>query len=387
MARRSDSTRRRLALDPLHEVAQRELMRLYAWAGQHSAALRQYEEYARLLDAELGAKPELETTELYQAIKARRFVLPSAATIAPTRGAVAIERQTAEPLLLKPQPWIDTLPPQPTPFIGRENELRELTDLLADPACRLLSLVGPGGIGKTRLAIELANRQRAAFAEGICFVALHAVDSATLLIPAIAEALQRRLIGPGALGDQLLAALERRQLLLLLDNFEHLLEGADLLSAICAAAPGVTLLVTSREALKVQEEWRYPLTGLDIPVTSHPQHIAECSSVQLFVERARRVRRSSVLEAEQDAAARICQLVAGVPLAVELAATWTASLSCSDIAAEIERNIAFLTASMRNLPERHRSMRAVFEHSWQRLSEQERAIFMQLAIFRGSFTR
>ena len=378
--------RRWLALDPLHEPAQRELMRLYAWSGQPSAALRQYAEGLRILDKELGAEPEAETTDLYEAIKTRRFALPSA-TSASARSAAVVERHTAEPPTPMPQPRIDILLPQPTPFIGRESELRELAGLLADPACRLLSLVGPGGVGKTRLAIELAQRQRAAFADGCCFVELHAVDTATLLISSIAESLQRPLIGSESLRDQLLAALVPRQLLLILDNFDDLLEGTDLLSAICTAAPGVTLLVTSREALNVQEEWRYPLTGLDIPVARHPQHIASCSSVQLFVERARRVRHSFVIEAEQDAVARICQLVAGVPLAVELAATWTATLSCSDIAAEIERNIAFLTASMRNLPERHRSMRAVFDHSWQRLDEQQRAIFMRLSIFRGSFTR
>lgn len=277
------------------------------------------------------------------------------------------------------------LPPQLTPFIGREAEVRDLTDLLADPACRLLTLVGPGGVGKTRLALEVATRQQPDYADGTCFVALQHINTPECLSETIADAIQFPLSGTGEPQVQILSALRDKHLLLVLDNFEHLLVAVDLLTAILSAAPEVQVLVTSREVLNVQEEWLYPLAGMDVPARDDERDIASYSAVQLFVERARRVCRDFALSSQQVAVVHICQLVGGMPLALELAAGWTTTLPCDRIAVEIARNLDFLATRLRNIPERHRSMRAVFDQTWQLLTPQERNVFQRLSVFRGGF--
>lgn len=278
-----------------------------------------------------------------------------------------------------------TVPLPATPFIGRTTELAEMTDLIADPACRLLTLVGPGGIGKTRLALEVATRCTE-FVNGAAFVPLQPVQSPGVLASTIADVLQFALAGAEEPRVQLLNYLRGKQLLLILDNFEHLLEGVELLSAILAAAPNVKLLVTSREVLNLREEWIYPVHGLEVPPGARMGDIAHYSAVQLFVERARRVRRDFALEHDTANVARICRLVEGMPLAIELAATWIRTLPCAAIVSEIESNLAFLSTRMRNIPEHHRSMQATFDQSWQLLTAEEQQVFCRLAVFRGGFT-
>jgi predicted ATPase/DNA-binding CsgD family transcriptional regulator len=266
--------------------------------------------------------------------------------------------------------------------------LAEIGGLLATPACRLLTLVGLGGIGKTRLAIRAAAQARegGAFADGAHFVALQPVAAADLIAPAIADALRLPLSGARDPTEQLLHFLAQRAALLVLDTFEHLPEGAGLLAQILAAAPGVKLLVTSREALMLQEEWRYPVQGLPYPEDDGPD-AEDHAAVQLFAERARRVRRDFSLAAERGAVARICRLVEGMPLALELAAAWAGALPCAEIAADLARGLEVLATRLRDLPERHRSMRAVFDHSWSRLDDTERQVFRRLSVFRGGFRR
>ena len=162
---------------------------------------------------------------------------------------------------------------------------------------------------------------------------------------------------------------------------------ADLLTAILTAAPQVKLLVTSQEALHLEQEWRYPLDGLPLHTDGDTDAAAQSGAARLFVERARRVFPAFDFAAERDAVERICQLVEGIPLAIELAAAWTRMLSCTVIADEIVRNLAFLTSDMRNVPERHRSMQAVFDRSWELLSQEERQVFARLSVFRGGFQR
>lgn len=276
------------------------------------------------------------------------------------------------------------LPRQPTPFIGRSQELAEIADLLTNPTCRLLTLIGPGGIGKTRLALEAASRS-AAIVDRVVFVTLQSVPDRDMIVPTIAESLQFALSGSADPRVQLLNFLRDKNLLLVIDNFEHVLDGVDLLTDLLQAAPELKLLVTSREVLNVQEEWLYSVRGMDVPPNEDSGDSAHYSAVQLFVERARRVRHNFVLADEQQAVGRICQLVEGMPLAIELAAAWTRTLPCAAIATEIEHNLAFLTTNLRNIPERHRSMRAVFDHSWKLLSAEEQQVFRCLSIFRGSF--
>ncbi len=279
------------------------------------------------------------------------------------------------------------LPAPRTTFVGRRADLAEINSLLATPTCRLLTLVGPGGIGKTRLALEAAANAPPAYRHGVHFVPLQPLRSADYLASAMAEALHLPLAGHDDPQVQLLTYLHDKHTLLVLDNFEHLLAGAELLGDLLAAAPGVKLLVTSREVLHLQEEWLYPVRGLPVPESEHVENVADYSAVALFVERARRRRPDFSPADERAAIARICRLVEGLPLALELAAAWTRTLSCEAIAAEIASSLDFLATRWRDVPERHRSMQAVFDQTWQALSEEEQRVFSCLAVFRGGFRR
>jgi len=279
------------------------------------------------------------------------------------------------------------LPVSSSPLIGRDKELADVIQRLADPACRLLTLLGPGGIGKTRLALQIAIEQKDQLVEGASFVDLQPVDSADFLPVAIADALELSLSGQQEPEKQVGHYLRRREMLLILDNFEHLLPaGAKVLDRILAGAEDVTLLVTSREALNLREEWLYPLGGLSFPANDQETEAGDYGAVQLFVERARRVQPDFSLDDERRAVVRICRLVEGMPLALELAASWARVLDCSAIAAQIQENVAFLTSSLRNLPDKHRSMKAVFEHSWSLLSKEEQDAYQRLSVFRDGFT-
>ncbi len=281
-----------------------------------------------------------------------------------------------------------SLPRSPTPLIGREPELAALSKLLCDPRCRLLTLAGLGGIGKTRLALELASTQRAQFPDGVFFVPLASLSLPEYIAPAIGSALglsSSSLLDPK---EQALNHLRQKSLLLVLDNLEHLLEGVGLLAELLEQAPGVKLLVTSRERLNMQGEWLFDLQGLPVPPPDQVDRAEEYSAVALFVQSAQRAQVGFELSAEERPwAARICQLVEGMPLAIELAAAWARLLSCQEITQEIERNLDFLATSARDLPERHRSMRAVFNHSWKLVSDEERRALSRLSVFRGGFTR
>jgi len=277
------------------------------------------------------------------------------------------------------------LPQQRTPFIGRVREIGELRHMLDDPTCRLLTLVGSGGVGKTRLALAVA--ETTSFADGVFFVPLQPVQTATAVLPAIADILHLQLKADDTPLHQIGRFLQNKTTLLLLDNLEQLLACADDLSNLLATAPGLKLLITSREVLNLQEEWLYPVAGLPIPDDPTDPEALEDDAVALFIERARHVRRDFAPQPELADIVKICHLVEGTPLAVELAAAWIKTLSCTDIAAEIQKNITFLETGLRNVPERHRSMRAVFEQSWQMLPAEAQQVYARLSLFRGGFQR
>ena len=276
---------------------------------------------------------------------------------------------------------------QPTRFVGRETELSETNLLLKNADCRLLTMVGVGGIGKTRLAIQLAKVQQQTFVDGVWFVNLQPLQSGEQIISVVMDAVGIVPSGHDTPENQLLQYLQEKKILLLLDNFEHVLDGVGILTQIIQHAPEIKLLVTSREALRLPEEWLYPVEGLPTPQSHQTDNVESITAVVLFVERARQVRPNFSLVDNRASVIRICQLVDGLPLAIEMAASWTKLLRCSEIAAEIQFNVNFLTSTLRHVPERHHSMQAVFAQTWGHLTDSEKTIFKRLAIFRGGFRR
>jgi predicted ATPase/DNA-binding CsgD family transcriptional regulator len=272
-----------------------------------------------------------------------------------------------------------------TPFVGRQAELDQLRALLADPAARLVTVLGPGGIGKTRLALELLATRAREDHERV-FLPLAALDGPDEFLPALAEALGLRLALDSDLRRALGEHLADRRMLLVLDNFEHLLEAAPEVGDLLAKATGIQVLVTSREKLGLRGEVLVHLHGLPQPGADLPPEVGEFDAVRLFLQQAGRVRPGFALTAEDSPAiARICRLVDGAPLALLLAASWIESFSPQEIAERIERDVDFLAQELRDLPPRHRSLRAVFDSSFARLAERERAIFARLSVFRGGF--
>ncbi len=413
--------RRQLSLDPLSEPAHRQLMRLLAWSGQQSAALRQYQECVRLLHDELGIEPEEETRKLYEAIRKRQLALPatggpkpappppeapgSSAGEAPGSGAgEAPGTGVGAVPAAQPGPVSHNLPTLRAPLIGRERELEHIVHLLRNEAeCRLLTLLGPGGIGKTSLAIEAATRlaedPACPFCEGVYFVSLAALSQSDAITPAVAEALNLPLLpDPAQRVQQLFDYLQPKRILLLLDNFEQLISSQSirLLVDLLSRAPQVKLLLTSRGRLNAHSEQVLLLRGLDVPPPDEPglldqpveSIVAGYAAIRLFARRAARVKPDFALSAANlPPVIQICRMLEGLPLGIELAATWLEALAPDEIASEITRSLDFLAAQWPDMPERHHSLRAVFESSWAMLSEPERSAMMCLAIFQGGFSR
>ena len=314
---------------------------------------------------------------------------------------VARQERAAGRLNLPPEeepfPWQAAAQPQTnlplpvTPFVGREAELGRLAGLLRDPAIRLVVLTGLAGIGKTRLALQAARARLDQFPQGVFYVSLASLDSHELIATSTGSAIGFQFYEAADPQEQLLRYLRERQMLLVLDNFEHLMEGADLLHRILQSAPGVRLLVTSRERLNLQGEWVFEVRGLPFPPgpeENGPERVEAYEAVQLFLETARRVHPAFTLNEESRACVvRICRLVEGMPLGIELAAAWVRALSCQQIALEIENNLDFLRAYVRAIPERHRSLRAALDCSWDLLLDGEKRAFRRLSVFQGGFRR
>ena len=353
-----DSATRLLALDAWREEAHRQLMLAQFRSGQRSAALAQYETCRQLLDNELGIEPSAETEALLARIQAAGQI-PSL-----------------------------TLPHYPTAFVGRQAELATIESLLLKTECRLLTLLGPGGNGKTRLAAQAAERawQHSLFLDGVFFVAVEEVDTLLLLATAVAEACHIPLTSGQEPQTQLITHLRHKEMLLVLDNFEQLLGTANWLSKLLSAAPGIKLLITSRERLAVQWEWVVSVDGLPYPPPT-ASNVAEFSAVQLFMNRAQAVKPDMAwTTAVQTETAHICQLVNGIPLGIELAAANLHRFTCTEIREAIAHNLDILTSHYRDSPARQRSLRAVFDYSWSLLSPTEQSFFAALSVFRGGFT-
>jgi predicted ATPase len=367
--------------------------------------------------------PEALVDLIYRMLeKDRGQRIPSVRLVGAELEAILKGREAPAPLAPAPRksrfatPTPDTarprhnLPAQPTPFVGREAELSELARLLADPDVRLLTILGAGGMGKTRLALEAGAAELNSFEHGVYFVPLAPLESVEAIVPTVAEALSFSFYEGEEPIQQLLDYLREKSKLLIMDNFEHLLtspepgqgDGASVVTDVLQKAPRVKVLTTSRARLNVQGECLLHLAGMDFPkplpqagaetpedpVLSLPKDAADYSAVKLFLQSARRMKPGFELAAgDLKYVARICRLVQGMPLGILLAAAWLTMLTPAEVAAEIEASLDFMETDLRDVPERQRSMRAVFDHSWNLLTTREQAVMQALSVFRGGFTR
>ncbi|HXV43167.1 MAG TPA: BTAD domain-containing putative transcriptional regulator, partial [Anaerolineae bacterium] len=411
-----EATRRILALEPWLEEAHQQLIWLLAHSGQRGAALAQYELCRRVLAEELGVEPAPATLELYQQIKEGRFETftnviaahlepiprqkvahvdapPNGHKHLPTAPSLYLEGTSDEANAVTHK---SDLPPQLTPFIGRETELNQIAELLANLDCRLLTLVGPGGVGKTRLALAAAEAEAQRFRDGARFVSLVGVatgQTADLPVITIAKALNYTFSAPQPPRDLLLNHLAGQEMLLVLDNFEPLLAGrqeetgaaVQLLIDLLQRAPHLKFLITSRERLGLKAEWVLDVPGLAYPSSGGMEGIANYPAIQVFVHNARQLKPDFDLTSEVGAVSRICQFVQGYPLCLELAANWVRRLPCQEIAAKMEQDFDLLATTSPDVADRHRSLRSVFDHSWNLLSEAEQQVFRRLSVFWDGF--
>ena len=291
-----------------------------------------------------------------------------------------------ERLGFQPVPYPNNLPAAATDFVGRELEIQTAKELLSSN--RLLTLIGPGGVGKTRLALQVAAELTEEFPHGVWWVSLASVASPDFLVSTIAEALNFSFYNREDPDTQLFNFLREKQMLLVLDNFEHLTLGAEFLGDILFHASQIKIMVTSRERLNLRGESILELSGMAFPPLEATDRLEGYSAIQLFVQSARRTNPDFTLSEEcKSCVIRICQLLEGLPLGIELSAAWMRVLSCEEVVEEIEKNLDFLVSPLRDLPERHRSLRAVFEHSWKLLTEEERRVLRQISVFQGGFRR
>lgn len=356
-------TGRLLQLEPWREESHRQMMRLLAWDGQVTAALAQYEQCREMLQEALALDPMPETTALYEHI-----------------------------LALRDGPR-HNLPLSATPFVGRQEELAELRNWLQEPACRLITISGGGGMGKTRLALAAAAQQRPLFLDGVYFLDLSGLTEGAQLTAALAATVQLPQAGGDSEARRLVDALRSQEMLLLLDSAEHLLVTdesrrvlLDLLARLLAAAPALKLLVTSRERLHLAEEWLFVLDGLRLPPPDAAE-IAAYDSVQLFRQAAGKANRHFRLTGNEEAVLELCRLVEGSPLALTLAAALTANQSCRQVTEALRTNQRLLSSPTHNVPHRLRSVQATLDYSWQMLSGAERRLLARLALFCGGFER
>jgi predicted ATPase/DNA-binding SARP family transcriptional activator len=360
------AVRRQLELDPWRETAHRRLMTLLWQSGNRAAALAQYERCRDLLDDELDVEPEPETIALYERI--RDGEARSEAAGEDSRGSAG------------------RLPAPTTRLVGRGRELEEIADLIGQRGCRLVTLLGPGGVGKTRLALQIAHDRSRRQGEMVGFVPLTSANDADGVCVAIAESLGITLPASGTPLRELTERLSRRSVFLVLDSAEHLTQQLGLVAELLAAAPGLTLLVTTRERLHLAAEWIYEVRGMTTPASEETDDFEGFDAVELLTERIRQVRPGAPLRHdERPDVIRICRLASGFPLALELAAAWAATLPLAEIATEIQHNLDFLAASNRDLPDRHASIRAVFSSSWEMLTPEEQTAWRRLSVFTDGF--
>ena len=361
---------RQIKLNPLKEKAYQLLMRISAERGNRTEALRRFQVCKAKLESELGVSPEEKTIHLKRVIESGEYK----------------SRLKAQPELTQALGF-SKLPETMTPFIGREGELEEIGRRLGDPHHRLITIMGPGGMGKTRLAIKVAEAYGSKFKDRSLFVSLAPIQTVNAAINAIATALGLSVeLRDYDTYQQLLRELHLREMLLVLDNFEHLLDLVNHVLEILETCPKISILTTSRERLNCHIEDVFYLEGLPVPSPIFDKNISN-PAISLFEDRAKRVEKRFELSVDNyPHIVRICHLVAGMPLGIELAAAWVEDFNCRDISSSIAKNLDFLSVDFRDITERHRSLRAAFMHSWDLLSESEKESLANLSVFNGHFT-
>jgi DNA-binding SARP family transcriptional activator len=366
-----EAARRLADLDPYDDRAIQGLMRLLAACGKRGEALAVFEHFRRSLHADLGIQPDSDTQELYARLRLQR------------------ETEPASPVRYT------NLPASLSPLIGREAELAGVQQCLLEAAgpgnstsCRLLTILGPGGSGKSRLALEAARGLRDNFADGVYQVQISPLVSFQSFLPTLSSALQLHLQETRAPLPQVQDYLRNKELLLVLDGCETMLDGAPLFLELLHSAPDLKMLVTSRLRLNVEEEQVYRLGGLQYVSADDPAAAAQCAAVRLFTSAARRARLEFNLDSENiEAVAAICSEVQGLPLAILLAASWVGVLSPAEILDTMRHSLDFLQTEWSDLPARQRSMRLTFDYSWNMLETSDRRHFQGLCVFRSAFTR
>ena len=360
-----DYATRLLALEPWHEEVHQQMMLLLALSGQRSAALNQFKVCRRLLADELGVEPNRDTVALYHRI---------------ARGEI-----TAQPTFAPiPSDW----PLEVTPFVGRAEELAKLAAYLVAPDSHLATVVGISGVGKTRLVLQGASQARRIFGQAVYYVPVAAASTPEAIAHTLMRALALPVTGLRNAVAQLISHLRDREMLIVLDQLEFHPGVPGFLQELIRQAPRVRLLIAASNRLNVTGEWVLPLYGLKIPASDAAADSWGSDAVQLFVQTVERVCGVCKLEEDQlPHVARICRLVEGLPLGIELAAAWSRLLSPQEIAHEIEKSYGFLMSSAPGASERHHSLTAAFDYTWGRMSLAERTLFQRLSVFRDGFAR
>ncbi len=349
----------------LDEEVLQNYLHILLLAGKQNQALEAYEVFQEELKNELGIEPLEATRALLDNIEQSKSI--------PTQQ------------VLKSHPH--NLPTQTTRFVGRKQELKQLAEYLANPDCHLLTLVGFGGIGKTRLALALAEQELESFPDGIWFIPLAGLSSADLLASSIAGGLGLTLLDSSNPKKQLTDFLQDKECLLLLDNFEHLIEGVGLLQELLDGALKLRILVTSRVVLELKGEWIFDLDGLSYPPEGTESPLEKFDAVKCFIQYAKQFSKTfTANEDTSEAIAVLCRKVEGLPLALELAATWIRGLSVAEMLSRLDKSFDLLSSKLHDLPQRHRSLRTVFDYSWQLLTRDEQKVLAKLSVFEGGFS-
>lgn len=384
--------RRALTAEPLQEEWHTELIELYLQVHRPASALKQYRELEQLLRDQLGCEPSARSRSLGEAAR-RAASIPEPAARLPRRARGREAHPAARPVPA-PQP---RLPVQITRFFGRRDELEQIREKLVRDRARLVTVVGPAGIGKTRLSLEVARTVAEMDGWHVWFAPLEDLSDASMLLDEIADRLNARQPNVAELMESIAISVQGDSNLLILDNFEHILErGADVVARLLQRVPNLQMLVTSRQSLKLTGEREYPLDPLPAPLPRSSLApvtrdelilLAENPSIQIFLDRSQAIRPDAQLTVSNAATiASICSKLEGMPLAIELAAGQTGTIAPSQMLKHLEHRLTALSTRRRDATPRHKSLRAAIDYSFESLPPNLQRFFVALSVFRGGFT-